>query len=87
MRDSWAFAEMRERLFIASRATFGHTVLHAIPFLMLLGVVEAVGSADKVASDASNTLELYALANFHITHSYHLLFRSGHGTCPAACLT
>lgn len=42
MRDTCGFAEMRERLFIAGRAAFGHTVLHSVVFFSLFTVVKAV---------------------------------------------
>ena len=46
MRDSRHFAEMGERLFIASRAAFGHSVLNSVLFFSSFAVVPAVNSAD-----------------------------------------
>ena len=78
MRDSRRFTEMRERLFITSRAAFGDTVLHSVLFFGCFAVIPAVNCADKVASYASDPLKLHSLA-------YRL--RICHDICLSVCLS
>ena len=73
MRDSRRFTEMRERLFIASRAAFGHSVLNSVMFFSGFAVIPAVNSANKVASYPAYAFKLHSLAyRLRICHGIYL---------------
>lgn len=70
MRDSWAFAEMRERLFCLD-------MLNSVLFLGSFAVIPAVKSAYQIAGDPADALKFHSLAR---------CLRICHGIYPFACL-